>query len=774
MVKVTIIKKRDDQAPRKPAPIKPAPAIVKPAPAIVKPAPAIVTPVPVKPASVRIYILCHNEQRFSQAKTAFANYYWAVPIRMKYQDITFENAFWKQLDEIKAEWASCKMVGTLSSIAYKKINLKEVDRIINTASMWSTGYYNFINPDKPIVNDHPHILSIINDVCTTMKITPPTSAYCNYWMCTPILMVGFIKWFEERLRPTVMAHPLSLTDAGYKGRMTKSDLTKYWGRPYYPHAPFVFERLNKAFFTKKLYTTNSQSIHYYLFYYKEDISRFTHPCITPIRLSEEIPEFFESRGFLQIDIDTIPNVDFIGFLTPSFFKKTKIESLDDIFQLELKKNTICGFYFTEKKYICLSEAEKNHGPVFIKLWNHILTEIGAATFIGKDFICSYSNMWVADRQNVIQYILLIRKVIHSINSATDEWKALLNSDSKYAGSLLHRGLIKDIIGFPHYTFHSFLCERIIGLFAALHNYKYIDYKDRVEQNNSVKVPRVLCIMACHTNSALKLNAVINNIPFLKQICEKIILVDSDEFIANKHHINSRYSDVDIYYIPNDVLACFSKYIYALKHVNIQHYDKIILCNDSFVIIQPLNKFREKMLLDVDVTTLLASNEVKYHYTDFLRCYNNTSIGVIYNYYLKNASRIKSFNDLINIYEIESTRLFERRNVVFDAEESYKGNINFDDTKLHQYISDGYPIIKCKKLMMVKYTSNKLPIDFDAEIYKLLNPDLTHLTNTQLNDHFQHCGYSEGRYYKLEQNITSPDYISKALDHIKFNPNRLFS
>jgi hypothetical protein len=177
-----------------------------------------------------------------------------------------------------------------------------------------------------------------------------------------------------------------------------------------------------------------------------------------------------------------------------------------------------------------------------------------------------------------------------------------------------------------------------------------------------------------------------------------------------------------------------------------------------------------MLLDVDVTTLLASNEIKYHYTDFLRCYNKQSIGIIYNYYLNNALRIKSFNDLIHIYEIESTRLFKSRNVVFDAEESYKGNINFDDTKLQQYILDGYPIIKCKTLLRITYTSNSLPKDFNVDVYKQLNPDLHHLTNSQIIQHFTINGISEGRPYKSTQQSIMPEYISKALDHIKFNPN----
>jgi hypothetical protein len=733
---------------------------------------------------VRMYILCHNEERFAEAKTVYAPYYWAVPICMKYQDCTFENAFWKQLLEIKEEWVGCNMVGTLSSAAHRKIDPQTVHNVIHNTKLWTSGYYNFNDSDELIGNAHPNLSAIVTHVAAKLGFSLPTTSTCNYWMCRPDLMEKFIDWFEKSLKPAVLDHPLTMSDARYGGTLTKPELIKLCGTPYYPHVPFVIERLNKAFFTQKLYKSSHKTSHYYLLYYKEDISRFKHPHITPVRLSDDNPQFFESRGFLQIDTGTIPDVDYVGFITPSFFKKSGIKSLDNIFNLEVEQNAVCGYYLTDKTNTCINKSAGYHGDSFIKLWNHILTESGYEHFVGKDFICSYSNLWVAERQFTVEFILFIRKVIHILCSLTDDWKLLLNSDSKYNGSLLEGGRINDVIGFPYYTFHPFICERMIGLFAALKEYKYIDYNEYTSCNDqyvpvelplpaSPAVPRVLCIMACHTNSAVKVNAVINNIPFLKEICDTLILIDSDECIANKPYITARFPDVNIYHIPNDVLACFSKYIYIMKNLDMQQYDKIILCNDSFVIIKPLNRFRDKMLQDVDVTSLLASNEKKYHYTDFLRCYNNKSIGVIYNYYLDNAARITTFDDLINIYEIESTRLFTKRNVVFEAEEQYLGNINFDDVKLCQYISDGYPIIKCKRITMrTKYVSNRLPKDFKTGTYKLLNPDVKHFTEKQVVFHFQKHGWIEGRLYKPDQQINLPEHIVHAFEDVHFNPTRL--
>ncbi len=69
--------------------------------------------------NIRMYVLCHNYERFTLAKKMFADYYWGHPIMMKYQDMRQENAFWKQLLEIESEWESCDMVGTLSPVAFK-------------------------------------------------------------------------------------------------------------------------------------------------------------------------------------------------------------------------------------------------------------------------------------------------------------------------------------------------------------------------------------------------------------------------------------------------------------------------------------------------------------------------------------------------------------------------------------------------------------------------------------------------------------------------------
>jgi chromosome segregation ATPase len=198
---------------------------------------------------VRIYILCHNAERFNKAASIYKKYPWAHPILMKYQDCTFENAVWKQLYEIRDEWYNYKMIGTMSFSGYTKINLDVVDKIVRDPATWAAGFHHFLRTETPISNtNHPHLVQIMTDVCRDLELSVPPENYCNYWITSSEKMIKFLIWYEERAYPTVMGHPLIMTDSTYPGTLSKDALTKLCGVPYYPHATFVFERLFLSFF----------------------------------------------------------------------------------------------------------------------------------------------------------------------------------------------------------------------------------------------------------------------------------------------------------------------------------------------------------------------------------------------------------------------------------------------------------------------------------------------------------------------------------------------
>lgn len=220
----------------------------------------VVVPIPANAANpansakrTTIYILCASDKLRLQHRHVWERYPWAKLIVMKYQDVTFENAFWKQLQEIHDEWKDCTMVGTMACTAYKKINIRQVDREIAGAVRLGATYHHFRDTKVSIERtpcSHPNFMRIYSDIRTKLGLRSSTTcAYCNYFMCKPEHMCRFIDWYHEHLRPAVMSHPLSMTNALYKKpTIGREQLLRLCGTPYYPHVPFVIERMNKCFF----------------------------------------------------------------------------------------------------------------------------------------------------------------------------------------------------------------------------------------------------------------------------------------------------------------------------------------------------------------------------------------------------------------------------------------------------------------------------------------------------------------------------------------------
>lgn len=204
--------------------------------------------------NIIIYILCYDEITLSEARKIYNSYYWARPILMKYQDVTFENAFWTQLLEIKPEWEEAEMVGTISWKAYIKRDITNINNII-ISKKYRTPYHNFFETpikyeDDKHIRTHKYLKSIIHQVTQDLYLNlPETVSYSNYFMCSPKLMIEFIDWFKTRLLPSVILNEDSFSDANYEeATIGKGLCLEKWGYPYYPLIPFILERLNGCFF----------------------------------------------------------------------------------------------------------------------------------------------------------------------------------------------------------------------------------------------------------------------------------------------------------------------------------------------------------------------------------------------------------------------------------------------------------------------------------------------------------------------------------------------
>ena len=324
---------------------------------------------------------------------------------------------------------------------------------------------------------------------------------------------------------------------------------------------------------------------------------------------------------------------------------------------------------------------------------------------------------------------------------------------------------------------------------------------------------ILTVIACHTNSNIKINALVHNIKYFMELSNTIVIINSLEFkslniekmindayfskniILNDiltddlcYNYREKYSDLssmnneelnqhwvnygkeekrnfsfpvyNIYfdYLKNDKFIAHGKWLFFFNKIHASNYTNFILTNDSFIISRSL--FDLKLLIDKDteLVALLESDEMIHHYSDFLRVYNHNGLNKILKYIESNMSKITDFKSVIKIYEIDSSHIFNSVKILYKNIYKHRENIHFHNEYLVDYLYDkNYPIIKIKKILYHFYLNKNIPDDFNNVEYKNLNSDLVGMSDEDAMSHFKNYGVFEGRPYKNNQvkNIYPP-------------------
>ena len=282
----------------------------------------------------------------------------------------------------------------------------------------------------------------------------------------------------------------------------------------------------------------------------------------------------------------------------------------------------------------------------------------------------------------------------------------------------------------------------------------------------------ICLMQCHTYDKLRYQVIEHNIDYISEICDHIVINNSKEFdLGYLEHKLKRFEDkitIEYNYYHNDHTICAGK-LFECLHNNIDSiskFDKCIVTNDSFVIVnslKPFGNFIEHN--DHDLYGILSSRERHYHYPDFLRAYSSNGIVTLKEYMNKNLHRCRDKEDVINIIEIASTWEYENLGCLYEGDIKYKHNVHYDDKLLEHYLLKAdYPIVKLGYLARTDYDIQNfyLPDDFDPFEYKKINRDLFYMDEIESAKHFLKCGVYEGRKYKKGQSNTCLPYLKKVL------------
>ena len=205
----------------------------------------------------------------------------------------------------------------------------------------------------------------------------------------------------------------------------------------------------------------------FLLYNDEDISLLVHPNIIPLKLAQT--PYFESEAFRMLDPATLPDVDNIGFITPSLFKSQRTISniLNDCTQPLTEIYSILPSQHFPPMHT-LEQALSYHGIPFYQLWVWLLFKL--ETHADAPIASFYRNFWVAPRQFVCDYLIYAKQAINILDNP-GHMHDLLFSNSRYDDGKLTTNQCIAKFQKPYYTFHTFLMERLICVFAYNHGLK---------------------------------------------------------------------------------------------------------------------------------------------------------------------------------------------------------------------------------------------------------------------------------------------------------------
>jgi len=205
----------------------------------------------------------------------------------------------------------------------------------------------------------------------------------------------------------------------------------------------------------------------FLLYSHEDISRFQHEDIIPLKLNQG--PYLESEAFPMLSYTDLPKCDAIGFITPKSFNNLLISNNFELFmkytlQVEIKE--ITSFFNFDGH--TLDHGVTSHGERFRKIWNYLSEKLTyKVDYAFREVPVFFRNAWVAPRSQVVGYLYFAKEAIRIMDNAEPEIRDLLYSDPYYADGKISKADCLDIFGVPHYTYHPFIMELLICLYKYM-------------------------------------------------------------------------------------------------------------------------------------------------------------------------------------------------------------------------------------------------------------------------------------------------------------------
>jgi len=220
-------------------------------------------------------------------------------------------------------------------------------------------------------------------------------------------------------------------------------------------------------------------------------------------------------------------------------------------------------------------------------------------------------------------------------------------------------------------------------------------------------PKILTIVACNTDSIIKLKTTVNNLYYLNYLNNDIIIINtSDIQFGNKlKNKLSKFSNIKkIFEIPNDCYLDFGKWNHVLDNYDYSNYDYIVFTNDSIFIKSSINCFFNKMIdKNVELFGYNDSTQTRYHYQSYLFGVKKDAIHKFIKLFEEKKPLIRNSETLVHNTEVLMTDYFSTTDCFLHIGNipMHKGmNIFFTNDKLYSILLKTrlLPFIKVKRLL----------------------------------------------------------------------------
>jgi hypothetical protein len=220
-------------------------------------------------------------------------------------------------------------------------------------------------------------------------------------------------------------------------------------------------------------------------------------------------------------------------------------------------------------------------------------------------------------------------------------------------------------------------------------------------------PKILTIIACNTDSKIKMDTVINNLRYLSYLNNEIVVINTSGIqFGNvlKERLLKFPVVKQVLEIPNDCYLDFGKWIYVLNNYGYINYDYVVFTNDSIFIKHHINCFFNKMVeKKVELFGYNDSTQTRYHYQSYLFGIKKDAINKFINLFGDKKKYIRNSETLVLNTEVLMTDYFSTKDCFLSIGyiPMHKGmNIFFTNDILYNMLlkTNLLPFIKIKRLL----------------------------------------------------------------------------